>query len=230
MAIESIQHRAATIHVHLTDNAAQAVHCMLVTSLPQQMCWQHVAQVRGSGKPPTSQPLSPQITSTLQYTCHSTPEGLTTVQQGSLSAAHLRDLTKHSACFDCGVMVMCLGSAAAQSTLTSTVKQCMQVMTADSNVTTINTVGYATMYITNIHGDLQLLPTGWALVDKHLHDLILPSAMLKDESSLYQGATLSHNGDFISLTDGDIIPLCYLLTSTSVISPSCSIISSAMST
>ena len=26
-------------------------------------------------------------------------------------------------------------------------------------------------------------------------------------SGLYQGATLSRNGDFISLTDGDIIPL-----------------------
>ena len=80
-------------------------------------------------------------------------------------------------------------------------------MTADGNATTVNTVGYATMYVANINGDLRPLPTGRALVDKRLHDLISPSAMLKDESGLYQGATLSHNGDFISLTDGDIIPL-----------------------
>ena len=31
--------------------------------------------------------------------------------------------------------------------------------------------------------------------------------MLKDEGSLYQGATLSRDGDFISLSNGDIIPL-----------------------
>ena len=82
-------------------------------------------------------------------------------------------------------------------------------MTADSNTTTVNMVGYATMYVTNIHGDLWLLPTGWVLVDKCLHDLILPSTMLKDKSGLYQGATLSHDGNFISLTDGDIILLCF---------------------
>ena len=86
------------------------------------------------------------------------------MQQGTLSAAHLNDLAKHSACFDCGATVMCLGSAAAQSTLTSTAKQHVQVMTADGNMMTVNTVGYATMYIANIHGDLQPLPTGRALV------------------------------------------------------------------
>ena len=63
------------------------------------------------------------------------------------------------------------------------------------------------MDVANVNGDLRPLPTGRALVDKRLHDLISPSAMLKDESGLYQGATLSRNGDFISLTDGDIIPL-----------------------
>ena len=44
-AIESIQRRAAMIHMHLTDDAAQAVHRMLATSLPQRMRRQHVAQV-----------------------------------------------------------------------------------------------------------------------------------------------------------------------------------------
>ena len=39
--VKSIQCRAARIHMHLSDNAAQAVNCMLVTSLPQQMHWQH---------------------------------------------------------------------------------------------------------------------------------------------------------------------------------------------
>ena len=39
--VESIQRRAARIHVHLSDDAARAVNCMLVTSLPQQMRRQH---------------------------------------------------------------------------------------------------------------------------------------------------------------------------------------------
>ena len=46
-----------------------------------------------------------------------------------------------------------------------------------------------------------------ALVNKHLHNLILPSTMLKDESGLDQGTTLSCHSDFISLSDSDIIPL-----------------------
>ena len=135
----------------------------------------------------TSQPLPLRIASTLQYACHSTPEGLAAVQQVSLSTQHLNNLTKHSACFDCGATVTCLGSAAAQSMLTLTEKQCVQVITADSNTTTVSTVGYATLHVANISSNLQPLPTGHALVKKYLHNLISPPAMLKDRSSLYQG-------------------------------------------
>ena len=53
-AVKIIQCRAARIHVHLSDDAAQAANCMLVTLLPQQMHQQHVAQVQGSGKLLTS--------------------------------------------------------------------------------------------------------------------------------------------------------------------------------
>ena len=205
--------------MHLSADAARAVNRMLATSMSQRMRRQHVAQEQGSDKPSTPRPLSLRIASTLQYTRHSTPEGMTAVQQASPSAKHLGDLAKHSACFDCGATVTCLGSAAAQSTLTSTEKQRVQVMTADGNATTVNTVGYATLYVANINGDLRPLPTGRALVDKRLHDLISPSAMLKDESGLYQGATLSRDGDFISLSDGDMsisaVAACRLLSPSS---------------
>ena len=80
-------------------------------------------------------------------------------------------------------------------------------MTADSNATMVSTVGYATLYVASINGDQQLLPTGHTLADKCLHNLISPSAMLKDDIDLYQGAMLSCNGDFISLSNVDIIPL-----------------------
>jgi len=113
---------------------------------------------------------------------------------------------RYSITFDTGASKTTAGSATLGSQISMKRHVNVQLQTADKSRVLINTMGAGTLYSADTTGKLQPIPTGPALVDRRLHDLLSPAAMF-DANGTVQKFVLTREGGMIVLENGIEIPM-----------------------